>query len=98
MTRGRFIATGIAALTAPSFGVLGLASRTPARADCPGTIACPVTGALVCRDQCQRVDANHPDRPGRIECPVDGELICKNTCPAGGSVADALPACCAGGN
>jgi len=103
MTRGTFIATSIAALTAVSFGALGLASPTPARTDCPGKIVCPLTGEIVCRDQCPRVDLNRPDCPGRIECPVNGELICKDRCPAGGTVAGApgdalpLPACCAGG-
>ena len=71
-------------------------------ADCPGKIACPLTGEQVCRDQCPTVDPNRPDCPGRIVCPLTGKLVCKDRCPlgvrqadSGKAVADFLPPCCA---
>lgn len=97
MTKATYLATGITAIAATALGAIGLSGATATRADCPGKIVCPITGELVCRDECPRVDANRADCPGKIECPIDGGLICKDRCPAGGSVAEAIPPCCAGG-
>ncbi|HUG68507.1 MAG TPA: hypothetical protein VMM76_12210 [Pirellulaceae bacterium] len=71
------------------------------RADCPGKLACPLTGEVVCKDQCPLVDAQQDDCPGKIECPLTGELVCQDECPLGaeGKAAEAgeeLPLCCRG--
>jgi hypothetical protein len=60
---------------------LGIAASTSARPDCPGKITCPLTGEVVCRDQCPNVDPDRADCPGRIECPLTGELVCADRCP-----------------
>lgn len=80
-----------------SLGAFALANGKTARADCPGKIVCPITGELVCRDQCPRVDPNRPDCPGQVECPLTGELVCRDQCPAENQAQDEQrPACCAG--
>lgn len=77
---------------------LGIAAASSERADCPGKITCPLTGDVICRDQCPNIDPNRPDCPGRIECPLTGELICVDQCPANAksvaSKSDDVPACC----
>jgi hypothetical protein len=68
------------------------------RDDCPGTISCPLTGEVVCRDKCPTTDPNRPDCPGRILCPLTGELVCKDRCPMEKSAETnqaKLPSCCA---
>jgi hypothetical protein len=73
------------------------------RPDCPGKIVCPITGKLVCKDQCPARDANRPDCPGQIVCPLTGKLVCKDRCPlhesdAGNVAASAdKPSCCSKG-
>lgn len=74
-------------------------SRAGERADCPGKVACPLTGEEVCKDQCPLVDADRADCAGKVECPLTGELVCEDKCPLGadGETAEAdeeLPACC----
>lgn len=102
MLKRRFLlATGAAAVAATALGAAGLSSTSklaPSDAECPGKIVCPLTGELICRDECPRVDLNRADCPGRIECPLTGELVCKDRCPLDGQVAAPLPACCAGKN
>lgn len=76
-------------------------SRSSERADCPGKIACPLTGEEVCKDQCPLIDASRADCPGKVECPLTGELVCRDRCPlsADGKTAEAdeeLPPCCRG--
>ena len=76
-------------------------SRAGERVDCPGKVLCPLTGEVVCKDQCPLVDANRADCPGKLECPLTGELVCRDKCPLGanGKTAEAdkaLPACCRG--
>ncbi len=71
------------------------------RADCPGKIKCPLTGELVCKDQCPLTDADRADCPGKIKCPLTGELVCKDQCPLAadtehGDADKELPNCCAG--
>lgn len=61
----------------PSFVGAGAADRP----DCPGKIRCPISGEMICRDKCPRIDANRADCPGKIECPESGELVCKDRCP-----------------
>lgn len=83
----------------PSFAGVGTADRP----DCPGKIRCPITGEMVCRDQCPRIDANRPDCPGKIECPQTGELVCKDRCPLTSAVSvdtdvQAPRACCRADN
>ncbi len=71
------------------------------RPDCPGTITCPQTGEIICRDKCPTVDPSRSDCPGRIVCPLTGELVCKDRCPLhkSGTIAKAeppeVPSCCA---
>jgi hypothetical protein len=78
-----------------------LAQSRAERTDCPGKIICPVTGEIICRDQCPAIDQNRPDCPGRIVCPLTGELVCKDRCPLhkSGTTADTqqtkVPPCCA---
>lgn len=69
------------------------------RADCPGTIVCPITGEEICKDQCPLTDPDRPDCPGKIECPLTGELVCRDRCPLGAEKAKAetVPGCCGGG-
>jgi hypothetical protein len=56
---------------------------TTTRPDCPGTIACPLTGEQVCADQCPLRDAERSDCPGKVVCPLTGELVCRDQCPVG---------------
>ncbi|MCH8270912.1 MAG: hypothetical protein IH985_06840 [Planctomycetes bacterium] len=91
-------AVGLATFAAVSGGASG--AGEPERADCPGKIVCPVTGELVCKDQCPLIDPNRPDCPGRIVCELTGELVCKDRCPLNESdepkVESKPPACCRG--
>lgn len=101
LSRKGFIGFSIALIAASSLGAIGLASQQTARADCPGKIKCPLTGELVCRDQCPAIDQQRADCPGRIECPISGELVCKDRCPVQNSAeqaeaVDKTPACCKG--
>ena len=65
-----------ALVTVSAFGIARAAC-----ADCPGKITCPVTGEIICRDQCPTIDPDRADCPGRIECPLTGELVCVDQCP-----------------
>lgn len=94
LNRRTLVATGAAGLTALLLGAAAAPGFTPRAKACPGKIVCPLTGELVCRDQCPRVDLNRADCPGRIECPLTGELVCADRCPVDGQVAAPLPACC----
>jgi hypothetical protein len=85
---------GLALATAGAFGLAGSGTD---RADCPGKISCPLTGEILCRDQCPTIDPDREDCPGRIECPLTGELICVDQCPVdqkGASIAVNRPSCC----
>lgn len=92
----------MAAIAAGLIGVASLASFAVAnsdRPDCPGKIVCPLTGKLVCKDQCSARDANRDDCPGQIVCPLTGQLVCKDRCPLGdtdtkNTDTDAKPSCC----
>jgi len=57
--------------------------RSDQRADCPGTVTCPINGEEVCKDQCPLIDASRADCPGKVECPLTGELVCRDQCPLG---------------
>lgn len=84
-------------LVLASASALGVAAATSERADCPGKIACPLTGEAICRDQCPNVDPDRADCPGRIECPLTGDLVCVDQCPVGTSASTAavtVPSCC----
>lgn len=85
---------GLALATAGAFGIAGAAAE---RADCPGKITCPITGEVICRDQCPTIDPDRDDCPGRIECPLTGELVCVDQCPTDqkdASVPGDRPSCC----
>lgn len=102
MSRKGFIGLTTALVAASSVGAIGLVSQHTTRTDCPGKIECPLTGELVCRDQCPSIDPERADCPGRIECPINGELVCKDRCPAQESAKQAgavstVPTCCKGG-
>lgn len=76
---------------------LGIARATSERSDCPGKITCPVTGEIICRDQCPTIDPNRADCPGRIECPLTGEFVCVDHCPVDpleAVIAARRPSCC----
>jgi len=76
---------------------LGIGAAAWERADCPGKITCPLTGEVICRDQCPNVDPDRSDCPGRIECPITGELVCVDQCPLGEepqAAAAGVPSCC----
>jgi len=75
------------------------AFATGGRADCPGKIICPITGAEICKDQCPVIDPNRSDCPGKIECPVTGDLVCRDRCPIGAEEGrtGTVPSCCAQG-
>jgi len=99
LTRKATLIASLTALGTLAAGAAGFAnaSRVNATNDaCPGKIVCPLTGELVCRDQCPRVDQNRPDCPGQIECAATGELICADRCPAQAEQETAAPTCCAG--
>jgi hypothetical protein len=88
---------GLGGLVLASVGALGVAAATSGRVECPGKIVCPLTGELVCRDQCPEVDPDRPDCPGKIECPLTGELVCVDQCPVGAKQVDGaenVPSCC----
>ena len=79
----------------------GFHGTADAQIGCPGTVACPLTGEEVCRDQCPLIDSTRSDCPGKVECPLTGELVCRDQCPLNADqdlveVSDALPACCRG--
>ncbi len=89
----------LAMLGVVTLGAVKLAAAKAERADCPGKIVCPVTGKLICQDQCPMIDQNRPDCPGRIVCPITGKLVCKDRCPLGDATtkstdANAKSACC----
>lgn len=88
---------GLGGLVLATVSAFGVAAASSERADCPGKITCPLTGEVICRDQCPNVDPNRPDCPGRIECPLTGELVCADQCPVGEKTASGektVPACC----
>ncbi len=79
------------------------ASKRADRADCPGRITCPLTGELVCEDECPvdaagdqaaqpvaalPTDPARADCPGLITCPLTGELICEDECEANTAAKD----------
>lgn len=102
MTRRMWFRRLVALAGAVTLGGLGLAAASSERPDCPGKIVCPMTGKLVCKDQCPARDANRPDCPGQIVCPLTGQLVCKDRCPANGanasnSDATAPCSCCKNG-
>lgn len=56
-------ALGLVAGMATVVGAVALAKPESQRADCPGKIVCPLTGELVCKDQCPvGADENEPVR------------------------------------
>ena len=95
-----FWSVGLLLMAGVSMAAYGV-NQSGERADCPGKVACPLTGEEVCKDQCPLVDANREDCPGKVECPLTGELVCRDECPLGaeGKTAETveqLPPCCRG--
>lgn len=98
LTRKATLIASLTALGALAAGAAGFANASKVTATnnaCPGKIVCPLTGELVCRDECPRLDANRADCPGRIECPLTGELVCADRCPAQAEKEATPPTCCA---
>jgi hypothetical protein len=90
----------VALLGFSAHGALQPVATNPDRPDCPGQITCPLTGQLVCRDQCPLLDAGRTDCPGRVICAQTGQLVCSDLCPLGRSAArpasdGAKGSCCA---
>ncbi len=86
-------------MLATALGAAGLATTSKTTAfggACPGKIICPLTGELICRDQCPRTDADRPDCPGLIRCPLTDEDVCADRCPAQAEKQATAPTCCAG--
>lgn len=54
MTRRHVLtsALGLVGLAATVVAAVAWGKPTAQRADCPGKIVCPLTGELVCKDQC----------------------------------------------
>ncbi len=67
----------LAALTAS-----GVATTQSDRPDCPGRVACPLTGQEICADRCPADAGRRPDCPGQITCSLDGKPVCRDRCPA----------------
>lgn len=42
----------LAVVTGGSVLAYGITRPSAERPDCPGTVVCPITGELVCRDEC----------------------------------------------
>ncbi len=98
MTRRIWLRRLLAVTGVLALGGIGWAAAISERADCPGKIICPITGKLVCKDQCPARDATRPDCPGQIVCPLTGKLVCKDRCPVNrqvnGAVPASVPPCC----
>lgn len=99
MTRRVWLHRILAVAGVLTLGGIGWATASSDRPDCPGKIVCPLTGQLICKDQCPARDASRPDCPGQIICPLTGKLVCKDRCPANGNstyIADraTTPPCC----
>lgn len=95
--RNRVLLTLTIAAVVGGVVAYSLAFASTQRADCPGTVTCPLTGEEVCRDQCPLLDPQRADCPGKIECPLTGELVCRDECPlTGATKADEVtkPRCC----
>lgn len=86
----------LAVVTGGSVLAYGITRPSAERPDCPGTVACPITGEEVCKDRCPLLNANRSDCPGQIACPITGELVCRDECPLAktAGATDATPACC----
>lgn len=85
---------GLGSLVLAAAGAFGFAGAKSERTDCPGKITCPLTGEVICRDECPNIDSNRPDCPGRIECPETGELVCLDRCPVSAEKSANVPSCC----
>ncbi len=101
MTRRIWLRRVLAVTGVLTLGGIGWAAVGSERSDCPGKIVCPITGKLVCKDQCPARDANRPDCPEQIVCPNTGKLVCKDQCPVNNpsitnteTSATATPSCC----
>lgn len=97
MTTLKLSLFSLGSLALATAGAFGVARASSERADCPGKITCPVTGEIICRDQCPTIDPNRADCPGRIECPLTGELVCVDKCPVEqekATTASTRPSCC----
>lgn len=97
MTALRLSLFSLGGIVLATVSALGIARAASERADCPGQITCPVTGEIICRDQCPTIDPDRADCPGRIECPLTGELVCVDQCPVAQQKAASAPSrssCC----
>ena len=95
--RNKVLLTLAVAVVVGGVVAYSLAFASTQRADCPGTVICPLTAEEVCKDQCPLLDPQRPDCPGKIECPLTGGLVCRDKCPlAGVTKAGEVtkPSCC----
>ncbi|MCA9288161.1 MAG: hypothetical protein KDA05_06235 [Phycisphaerales bacterium] len=56
-------AAGIGVVTASAVGAYMATQPTVEREDCPGKIICPITGELICADQCPQAVADTVSLP-----------------------------------
>lgn len=96
MTIRRAFLLGLGGLLILTAGAFAVSAANSERANCPGKVICPLSGEIVCKDQCPAVDPNRPDCPGKIICPLTGELICKDECPAGEMAGECCKLSCCG--
>lgn len=96
MKRMAFTLALLAVVTGGSVLAFGITRPSAGRLDCPGTVACPITGEEVCKDRCPLLNTNRSDCPGQIACPITGELVCRDECPLTktAEATDLKPACC----
>ena len=69
---------GLALATAGAFGVARAATE---RVDCPGKITCPVTGEIICRDQCPTIDPQPRRLPGPDRVSAHGRARLRRSMP-----------------
>ena len=97
MTALKLSLFSLGGLVLATAGAVGIARAASERVDCPGKITCPVSGEIICRDQCPTIDPDRADCPGRIQCPLTGELVCIDRCPLDqqkAALASSRPSCC----
>lgn len=87
------VALCLAAIAMVGVATIPLAFADVESNDCPGKVLCPITGEVVCKNQCPLIDPDRSDCPGKVECPLTGELVCRDECPLGLTSAVGKPSC-----
>ena len=57
----KLAAMSVCGLVLAGASALGVVADISERADCPGKITCPLTGEVICRDECPNIDPDRPD-------------------------------------